>query len=425
MSCHLSVIYVNGIRTSEESAKTQAEDIGKLMGMPVTLHYNEGTSDHVTVVKNIIFGELKKGFVEVKGRKRIVASLLKKDIKSFLKQDQYNRVLLIMHSQGSDVGLRAIGDFDEKSQHLFKIRRVVLGGNPIAVVNVRSDVFTRKGDRIPLIMREIRDRGILGDDVNRSHCEVEILPRNSICVGNHLLSNYLKDKTVAARLRLRKRELCDEIWEKAPLDIRNQIKELRGELRNIPPEEENKFSDIREIFRKAVQIEYDAKKISQEIEEGAITLRWEKKGASSKALKKVKNLIVEINTAWKTMHSVEQRAIRKQLNNINSSIRNLRNKEIWSRDPSEIQNELEIIRGRNIFRRVHFTTISRGTSARLDNPHIKQLKQEVDSLRNRVESRITTESRKREREEKPRIEAKKPQKKSSKYKPPLKRRKIV
>ena len=237
---HVGVFFCNGLNVDRQEARKNADEIEDILNAEVIHPYNDGTKDLKIGARNtlpvttltafaggFIFGpvgglfggivgglalkksliELNKSLHEIDKNKNGRSHKLAQLIQNFLEQNPLNRTLLILHSQGRDVGRKALKILSPK--YIVRIRTVVLGALPIIKLNFRVKNFRNFLDYVPTL-QYIKDRFFLGKNP-------KIIPpffdENVTFLFNkgHSVHGYLSQEKVATCIRKERNYFLEEI----------------------------------------------------------------------------------------------------------------------------------------------------------------------------------------------------------------------
>jgi pimeloyl-ACP methyl ester carboxylesterase len=213
------ILYCNGMTTSEELALTHAGTIEALTGIEVELHYNNTTSAQKALTllgklglgtlavcyalaaqKRLIFGVLLGRVIGLLGLSAFIsglydinaiekeqissAQILANRVSSYLDAHPLDHITLILHSQGADIGHRAL---EKLSEYKERINVVTIGGMIDIPDNLALRVvnFVNDNDMIAYLAKTL-----FGPRGNKT--KVQIKDDKSPYLDSHYSADYLK-----------------------------------------------------------------------------------------------------------------------------------------------------------------------------------------------------------------------------------------
>jgi hypothetical protein len=192
-SDHLKTIYCNGLANTYADAVASAKAISTLLGRPVECCYNNALNDLLFGMAFFTFlplhcvgmGLQSRSVVEK--RKALCALALAQKIRLFLQEHPLNRIVLIVHSQGRDIGNVALKFLEHGEKK--RISVVTLGSSPIAAQAAGKVInLQQRGDPIPRLMH-LRDTVKNVVHLNFSPLEKEVYRIEGY---GHYLASYLE-----------------------------------------------------------------------------------------------------------------------------------------------------------------------------------------------------------------------------------------
>lgn len=208
---HIKTLFCNGVANTYQDAQASALAISKILGHPVECCYNNGLYDLGFGAQTALAGTGLSLFSShpfpllflgsrfqslVEKRKSKCALLMAHQIKTHLNEDPLNRIFLILHSQGRDIGNQALRYLSLQQRSRIKV--LTLGSSPIAkkaaahVINLKQ-----KGDLVPFFM-QIRDRVSQLANLKLFPTKRETL---KVQGSSHSLASYLNHPKVQHYLR--------------------------------------------------------------------------------------------------------------------------------------------------------------------------------------------------------------------------------
>jgi hypothetical protein len=230
------ILYCNGMTTSEELALTHARTIANLTGTEVELHYNNTTSAEnalkitaklglgflaatyaLAAPQRFLFGLMVSRAIGVAGlatfasaiidlnkidkEKNVSATILASRVSSYLDTHPLHHITLIFHSQGADIGHRAL---EKLTEYKNRINVVTIGGiidipddSALRVVN-----FVNDNDLIAYLAKTLFDP-------KGTKTKVNIKDKETAYLESHYSTDYLKREQV-------KQAILDLIKSKRP-----------------------------------------------------------------------------------------------------------------------------------------------------------------------------------------------------------------
>jgi hypothetical protein len=209
------IVYCNGMTTSHELALDHVRTIKELTGVEVELHYNNTTSSKKALkitgkfgiaclaiayaiasrgrmiglagIASFIAGVM--DFNKIEKEKNDSAKLMAIRVAAYLDANPLHHMLLILHSQGADIGHRAL---EKLSAYKHRINVVAIGGMidipdglALRVVN-----FVNDNDMITHISKTLFDSN------SGTKTNVQIEDKKSPYLDSHYSSDYLKRDVV-------------------------------------------------------------------------------------------------------------------------------------------------------------------------------------------------------------------------------------
>jgi esterase/lipase superfamily enzyme len=187
LSDQFMVIFCNGLNNSFADAQKSAKALHLAIGRPVFCCYNDSLG------KTLLSTVARWSIVEQ--RKEICARRLAEQVQAYLQQSPNMQVLLILHSQGRDIGVLALQKLSIEEK--MRMTVVTLGSSPIAADGAKKVINLRlRKDPIPLVM-EARDKikKIVHLDFSREKSEKMVVDGKG-----HFLSTYLEKQQVQETL---------------------------------------------------------------------------------------------------------------------------------------------------------------------------------------------------------------------------------
>ena len=209
------ILYCNGMTTSHELALSHTRTISQLTGLEVELHYNNTTSSQkaLKISGKLSLGCLAIGYAlasrarwiaktiglvglasfvsgvmdlnKIETEKNTSARLMADRVRTHLDIHPMNHMTMILHSQGADIGHRAL---EQLSPYKNRINVVTIGGMidipdrlALRVVN-----FVNDNDMIAHLSKTLFDPN------TGSKTKVQIPDKNSSYLDSHYFSDYLK-----------------------------------------------------------------------------------------------------------------------------------------------------------------------------------------------------------------------------------------
>lgn len=222
---HVKTIFCNGLANTYEDARTGAQAISQILGRPVDFCYNNGPNDLLFGTTSalagaslslltanslplVLVGAGSKTLIEK--RKAHCAERMVEQIRLSLREHPFNRVVLILHSQGRGIGEKALNQLALQEKR--RITVVTLGSSPITeqsaakVINLRQ-----KGDLVPTFM------GIRDDIAYWLNFNFYPPKKRSYLInGNaHSLSSYLHHPGVQSHLIHEYARCTDDVAQQA------------------------------------------------------------------------------------------------------------------------------------------------------------------------------------------------------------------
>jgi len=218
------ILYCNGMTTSEELALTHARTLEALTGIEVELHYNNTTSAQKALTllakigigtlavsyalvaqKRFIFGVLLGRVIGLVGLSTFISGLfdintiekeqissaqvLANRVSSYLDAHPLDHITLILHSQGADIGHRAL---EKLSAYKDRINVVTIGGMIDIPDNLALRVvnFVNDNDMIAYLAKT------LFGPRSGNKTKVQIKDDKSPYLDSHYSADYLKREQV-------------------------------------------------------------------------------------------------------------------------------------------------------------------------------------------------------------------------------------
>ncbi len=218
------ILYCNGMGTLKEDAEAHAKAIADLTGVEVELHYNNTTTLHkaLLITSKVSLGILGAGYAvgslaskvhnkwitravgctsiatlisgavgwsEIEKQKDASAQILADKVKAYLEAHPLHHITMIFHSQGADIGHRALKKLDGYKQ---RINVVAIGG----IVNIPDSFanrvvnFVNDNDMIAYIAHALFDQRA------GTKTKVQIEDKMSDYLGSHYSTGYLNKSQV-------------------------------------------------------------------------------------------------------------------------------------------------------------------------------------------------------------------------------------
>ncbi len=226
---HVKTIFCNGVANTYEDARRGAKAIGQIMGRPVECFYNNAHHDLLfgttTALAGtglsllaahplplMIVGSRSQSLVE--RRKTQCAAAMAEKIRTDLQNHPLNQVVLVLHSQGRDIGDLALRRLSRQERQ--RISVVTLGSSPIAEkAAAKVTNLQQKGDLVPAFMK-LRDSAMHLINLNFFPSKREI---HSIEGNGHSLASYLRHPHVQRCLMDEHSRSVQKVAEQAQIKI--------------------------------------------------------------------------------------------------------------------------------------------------------------------------------------------------------------
>lgn len=218
------ILYCNGMTTSKELAQDHVRTIAHLTGLEVELHYNDTTSTKkaLRISSKLGLGSLAVGYalasrgrwlskaIGITGIASLVSGVIELNkidraknasadkmagkVVSYLDAHPMNHMTLILHSQGADIGHRAL---EMLSSYKDRINVVTIGGMIDIPDNLARRVvnFLSDNDMISYLSK------MVFDSKAGPKTRVQIPDAKSPYLDSHYSSDYLKRSEVQQAIR--------------------------------------------------------------------------------------------------------------------------------------------------------------------------------------------------------------------------------